>query len=431
MTDSYHSWGNYPVTQAAATHKFSWRTEAFPSNSAVTSWLPYGKGRSYGDVCLNDQAGLLVTTQLNKFIAFDPATGILRCESGVLLADILQLIVPAGWFLPVTPGTKFVTIGGAIANDVHGKNHHIAGSFGCHIRCLELLRSDNTRLHCSLQQNADWFAATVGGLGLTGVIVWAEIQLQAIHNPFFVSAKQRFNQLSDYFDLNHAAEQAATAYTVAWIDCLASTKQLGRGIFMTANHAPAMKVLPTVTPPSSIFRPWLPIQHHLSAKALNLVYYYSQWQTTAKNKLIHYDPYLYPLDNTHYCKKAFLQYQCVIPHEAAKPGISELLSVIATSNELPFLAVLKTFGNSPAPGLLSFARPGVTLAVDFLFRGASTLQLFKQLTAIVRTTNGAIYPAKDAQMNSDDFKQFFPKYEFFKAYIDPHFSSSFWRRVNV
>lgn len=247
VTSSYTSWGRvlrpqHELLPLASRHA---PLPALPDGSA--SMLPYGNGRSYGDSNLNPDGALLPGRQLDRFIAFDPATGVLRCEAGVLLSEILRLVVPQGWFLPVTPGTQFVTVGGAIANDVHGKNHHVAGSFGNHVRCFELLRSDGTRRVCSLTEHADWFAATVGGLGLTGLITWAEVQLRRVANPFMVTESIRFRSLEEFFELS-AASEADHEYTVSWIDCAFGGKRLGRGLFNRGNHAPAAMEMAWVPP---------------------------------------------------------------------------------------------------------------------------------------------------------------------------------------
>lgn len=207
------SWGNLPA-QAAADERW-WADRSADLPSVDGSLLAYGNGRSYGDVGLNSGGALLHTRGLNRFIAFDAHSGVLRCEAGVLLSEILDFVVPRGWFLRVTPGTRFVTLGGAIANDVHSKNHHGAGTFGCHVTCFELLRSDGSRLLCSPQDNADWFAATIGGLGLTGLITWAEIALRPIASVAIAVDNVRFDGLDEFFALNAAAE-AAHEYTAAW-----------------------------------------------------------------------------------------------------------------------------------------------------------------------------------------------------------------------
>ena len=211
------SWGNV-IHAPHVLYRLNSRYDRFPA-SPGTPVLPFGNGRSYGDSCLNVGGALLQTRSLDRFISFDSATGVLTCEAGVLLAEILEVVVPAGWFLPAVPGTCYVTVGGAIANDVHGKNHHQAGTFGCHVRRLELLRSNGDRLVCSPAENPEWFAATVGGLGLTGVVTWAELQLRRVFGPYLDVDSIRFGNLDEFFSLSEESEQAAE-YTVSWIDCL-------------------------------------------------------------------------------------------------------------------------------------------------------------------------------------------------------------------
>lgn len=237
--------------------------------------LPFGNGRSYGDVCLNDGGALLLARGLDRWIAFDPATGVLRAEAGVLLSEILAFSVPQGWFLPVTPGTQFVTLGGAVANDVHGKNHHVAGSFGEQVRAFELRRSDGSRIVCGTDVNRDWFRATVGGLGLTGLIAWVEIGLQRIANPWIVAENRRFASLDEFFALNDDYE-ARYPYIVSWIDCAAAGKTLGRGLYMAGMHAPPG--VPKAMPPArrSLAVPFAPpvsLVNRWSVRAFNRLYY--------------------------------------------------------------------------------------------------------------------------------------------------------------
>ena len=254
-------------------------------------------GRSYGDVCLNGGATLLHTRGLDRFIAFDEASGVLRCEAGVLLSDILDVFVPRGWFLPVTPGTRFVTVGGAIANDVHGKNHHGAGTFGCHVRRFELLRSDGSRRVCSPGENADWFAATIGGLGLTGLITWVEMGLKRIAGVGMAIENFRFSGLDEFFSLNTTAE-ASHEYTVAWIDCLAATP---RGIFVAGNHVASGDLalaprkpgsLPLTLPPDWPFS----LVNGASLRLFNQAYYHRPLPVKA---VVHYEPFFYPVSYTH------------------------------------------------------------------------------------------------------------------------------------
>lgn len=426
------SWGRYPRTRQTL-FRYHDRHATFPATERPL--LPYGNGRSYGDSCLNDGGVLLHTRGLDRFIAFDAATGVIRCEAGVLLAEILALIVPQGWFLMVTPGTQFVTLGGAIANDVHGKNHHRAGTFGAHVRCFELLRSDGSRLRCSPTENTDWFAATVGGLGLTGLIVWAEIQLRRIANPWIASETIRFGGLDEFFAVSDDSDDDYE-YTVAWLDCASRGAALGRGLFMRGNHAPALCATQPRAPTGRLSVPFAPpcsLINSWSLKAFNTLYYHRQ-RTRITRAIAHYAPFFYPLDsllawNRIYGRHGFLQYQCAIPGAQGHAAIRELLERIAHSGMGSFLAVLKIFGAVPAVGWLSFPRPGVTLALDFPNQGPATFRLLESLDAVVATTGGAVYPAKDARMSGIRFREFFPQWPRFRAYIDPRFSSSFWRRV--
>ena len=423
------SWGRYPQARQGI-EPLRWRDAPLPQvQGSVLAW---GNGRSYGDVCLNDGGTLLATRGLNRYIAFDPASGVLRCEAGMLFADILDFAVPQGWFLPVTPGTRFVTVGGAIANDVHGKNHHRAGTFGEHVLRFELLRSDGTRHECSPTQNADLYTTTIGGLGLTGVIVWAEFRLQRIAGPWMAQETRRFGSLAEFFALSAQAERDY-AYTVAWVDCAARGSQFGRGVFYRANHAPAncsvtaprqRRLAVPFTPPFSLI-------NTVSLRTFNELYFRRAREGHA---LVHYEPYFYPLDaigewNRIYGRRGFLQYQCVVPPATAPAAIGELLERIAASGSGSFLAVLKVFADRPPAGILSFARAGTTLALDFPNAGAATFSLLDRLDDIVAAAGGAVYPAKDARMSGAHFCRYFPRWQSMLAQIDPKFSSGFWRRV--
>lgn len=428
----FESWGRFP----RATHEVravQWRTDSFPKVSGMV--LPYGLGRSYGDSCLNDGGTLLAARSLSRFISFDPATGVLRCEAGVTLAEILDFAVPQGWFLSVTPGTKFVTLGGAIANDVHGKNHFADGTFGRHVRAFELLRSDGRRLLCTPGENADYYRATIGGLGLTGLLTWAEVQLKRIHNPFIEAEQIRFGGLEEFYEINAASERDYV-YTVAWIDTLATGRDLGRGIYFRGNHAaPIPDGMPTLRKPLELAVPvdapgW--VLNPVTVRAFNFAIYRKQLRKV-KAGLTTIDPFFYPLDAIHrwnriYGKRGFLQWQCVVPMGSG--AIGPILAEIARSREGSFLVVLKTFGPLESPGMLSFPRPGITLALDFRNRGEVTFSLLDRLDRIVRESGGAIYPAKDARMSGETFRRSFPGLEGFRPFVDPAFSSSFWRRVN-
>jgi FAD/FMN-containing dehydrogenase len=422
------SWGRWPRYE----QRIVPLTNRFEPLPLAGPMLAFGNGRSYGDVCLNEGGTLLATRGLDRFIRFDAASGILECEAGVLLSEIIALTLPHGWFPPVTPGTALVSVGGAVANDVHGKNHHRAGTFGHHLLGFELQRSSGELLHCSPNQHADWFRATVGGLGLTGLIGAARMQLRRVPGPWIAGDSQRFGSLQEFFDL---AVQSDTdyEYTVAWLDCAASGDKLGRGVFMRGNHVQHDAPPPRerslrfpVTPPIS------PVTG-LSVRLFNELYFHRPG-SQQKHALWHYKPFLYPLDsvlewNRLYGPRGFFQYQCVLPPGEAAAALPEMLRLIARSRQGSFLVVLKQFGNLPSLGLLSFPRPGVTLALDFPNRGPPTLQLLEMLDTITRAAGGAVYPAKDARMSARSFQQYFPAWKQFEDYIDPKFSSSFWRRV--
>ncbi len=432
------SWGRYPKVEPSQVQSIFWRSELPDLSNFERPVLPFAYGRSYGDSCLNEGGVSLDVSHLQRFIAFDEEKGLLRCEAGVSLAEILEVMVPRGWFLPVSPGTKFVSVGGAIANDIHGKNHHRAGTFGCHVTCFELLRSNGQRLICSPDQNSELFGATIGGLGLTGVILWAEFRLKPIVNPYIDMDRIRFASLDEFFEIS-AKSDKDFEYTMSWVDILIGGKNLCRGTFMRGNHnqsqalasKPVKKRLPLALPfnfPSFAL-------NTLAVKSFNELFYHAQLSKRV-HKVVLYDPFFYPLDSIHdwyrmYGKRGFLQYQFVVPFENGHETMREILERIRRSGEGSFLTVLKEFGDIPSPGMLSFPRPGLTLALDFAYGGQKTLKLLDELDRIVLQSGGAVYPAKDARMSAESFQAFFPRWKEFAQYVDPHFSSSFWRRVTV
>lgn len=358
----------------------------------------------------------------------------MTCEAGVLLAELLEWLIPKGWFLPVTPGTKYVTVGGAIANDVHGKNHHRAGTFGSHVERFALLRSDGKVYECSPHENESLFSATIGGLGLTGVILWATIRMRRINNNFIDMETIRFDNLEEFLKISDDSDRDYE-YTVAWIDCLAKKETLGRGLLMRGNHAaPFQDIAPQKERHMSIpLTPPFSLVNSVSLHLFNTLYYRKQWQRRTR-KITPYGPFFYPLDkvlhwNRMYGSRGFLQYQCVVPRSYGQEAIAEILSRIAISGIGSFLAVLKIFGNIPSPGLLSFPRPGITLALDFPIVEQKTFKLLNNLDEIVVQASGAVYPAKDARMSGESFLKFFPRWIELEKYRDPAFSSSFWRRV--
>lgn len=413
----------------------NWRSDALPVLPEGSNCLPYGNGRSYGDVCLNRGGLVLDTGALDHFISFDTDTGCLRCETGLTLGQILRQIVPAGWFLPVSPGTQYVTLGGAIANDVHGKNHHREGSFGCHVTALELLRSDGSRVVCTPHDNAELFAATVGGLGLTGLITWVEIQLRPLTSVLLNEESLKFARLEQFHSLADASDNDYE-YTVAWVDCLADGADLGRGLFARANHAQQPAARQHDWASQQLFSvPFCPPFSLLNRYSLRLFnsYWYRRQRERRSSRSTHFSRFFYPLDrighwNRMYGPKGLLQYQCVLPGDDGRQMLHNMLQAIARSGEGSFLAVLKNFGDRPSPGMLSFPRPGATLALDFS-ASPKVFKLLDRLDTMTMEVNGAVYPAKDARMSAATFRASFPDWERFAAFVDPAFSSSFWRRV--
>lgn len=392
--------------------------------------VAHGMGRSYGDVALNPNGLLWLTTGLNHLIHFNEHTGLLHCEAGVLLRDIQRLFIPRGWSLPVTPGSQMVTVGGAIANDVHGKNHHLLGSFGDHVQDIKLVRTDGTEIKCGPLENTEWFAATVGGLGLTGLIVEAEIQLRPTFGPWLDTEIIPYANLSEFFDLADSSEKD-WEHTVSWIDCMSNK---GQGIFMRANPNKELKDAPKMKGEKKMpFVPPISLVNSLTLRPFNFAYRNLQ-KYKAGSGITHYEPFFYPLDkllewNRMYGPKGFFQYQSVVPRNVGQDATQAMLKEIEKSGEGSFLAVLKTFGNRESIGMLSFPEPGVTLALDFPNHGSRTHNLLDRLDTIVKEAKGRIYAAKDARMPRELFEAGYPKLNEFIRYRDAGISSSLSRRL--
>ncbi len=272
-TRAYGSWGRYPATTHISVDKPAWNDQiaSVLASASDASVLPYGMGRSYGDSCLNADRSLIDCRRLDRILGFDESIGILRCESGVTFADIIRVFLPKGWFLPVTPGTQFVTVGGAIANDVHGKNHHRAGTFGANVRQFGLHRSDHGLVVCNPELNSDMFRATIGGLGLTGLIAWADVQLRRVNGPWIDAESIPFHSLSAFLDLSRESD-GRFEYTVAWLDCFAG--KTPRGIFFRGNHsAAAGKAFHPKRGPQLPFALPTWLLNRYSVKAFNSTYY--------------------------------------------------------------------------------------------------------------------------------------------------------------
>ncbi len=433
---AFESWGRYPKHRADIAPLY-W-TSDFPLPVAPSGpMLPVGMGRSYGDSCLLGGGTLLATRGMDRFLAFDSATGVLRAEAGMTLAEILEFAVPRGWFLPVSPGTKFVTLGGAIANDIHGKNHHVAGTFGCHVPRFELARSNGERFECTATLNPSLFEATIGGMGLTGLITWADLQLRPIVSRKIRQDAIKFVGLNEFVALSRAAQHLE--YTVSWIDCVSTGPNFARGIFMQGDHSDVPEALRHSGKPKLTLPFDLPafLMNKTTIGAFNAAYYNKQ---TSKHKtgLVDYEPFFYPLDFVHhwnraYGKQGLLQFQCVMPWETDdfQRGFTQLLKAITASGLGSFLAVIKVFGDVRSPGMMSFPAPGPMIALDFPIRGERSFDLVDKLADITAEYGGKMYPAKDARMAPRHFQQFYPQWQDFARYIDPAFSSAFWQRVTA
>lgn len=394
--------------------------------------LPFGNGRSYGDTCLPQKSGSAVITDGDTHVIFNEQTGLLIAHAASTMSDIILQFGPRNWFVPVTPGTKHVTLGGAIANDIHGKNHHARGSFGCHVVWFDLLRSDGITYHCSLGENAELFAATIGGMGLTGYILQAAIRLVKVPGCNIVEEARSFSTLTEYFEMAERAD-AHNEYSVAWVDQLARGAAAGRGVLFTGNHSEGV-----FTPhgPAKISVPFVPpisLLNRASVGAFNFAYR-TMKSRRAGARLTNYNPFFYPLDavahwNRLYGPRGLHQHQSIIPFEAATTVIPDMLEQSRIAGHVSFLTVIKRFGVKTSPGLVSFARPGYTLTLDFPHQGAPTLSLLERLDSMTIGCGGAVNPYKDSRMSPATFAASFPNWRALEALRDPKFMSGFWERT--
>ena len=393
-------------------------------------FLSHGNGRSYGDSCLRGSGFHIRTTIDAPRFEIDHASGIVSADSGVLLADLIDALDGTGWFPPVVPGTKLVTLGGALANDIHGKNHHLRGTFGCHVLGFELLRSDGSVRWCSADLNADLFAATIGGLGLTGHVTRLEMRLMPVAGQAIMARTVPFGDLAGYFDI--AAGEADThEYAVAWLDQMSAS---GRGLFFLGDHAEGNGSRPrNKWTPSVPFRPPVSAINRLSLRLFNTAYRLAK-SRKAGPALEASDPFFFPLDavknwNRLYGPRGLFQHQSVLPEDTAREAIAAMLALTRRAGQASFLTVLKRFGTVRSPGLMSFPRAGHTLTLDFPNLGSKTLKLLNDLDAIVVGAGGAVNPYKDARMSAESFAAGFPVWKDLEALRDPAFCSDFWART--
>jgi FAD/FMN-containing dehydrogenase len=413
MKKKIANWGKYPEVETEE-RSFTLKgelSEAVLRNGQV---IARGNGRCYGDASLADHT--ISTLKYDKVLFFDTTEGVFECQSGITLDQVLEVIVPKGWFLPVTPGTKFITVGGAVASDVHGKNHHVDGSFSRHIVEMDVLVASGETLTCSKERNSDLFWATCGGMGLTGIITRVSFTLKKIGSSYIRQKQVKARNLEELLQLFETYKDYT--YSVAWIDCLKKGESFGRSILILGEHAtrdeldekkrrdplklPSKKQISLPLNLPSFFL------NSFTVKIFNFLYYAKNYKKEINN-IVSYEPFFYPLDavlhwNRMYGKKGFVQYQFVLPLEN-KAGLVEILKKISDAGLGSFLAVLKVFGEQN--DLISFPREGYTLALDFPVR-KGLFEFLDQLDEIVLQNNGRIYLSKDARMKADIFWRGYP-----------------------
>jgi decaprenylphospho-beta-D-ribofuranose 2-oxidase len=422
MKQNIANWGNYPKMNSEV-RSFSFNDQLKELMGATDHFIPRGNGRCYGDASLAFKT--ISTLNFNKILSFDTTTGIFECQSGLTLDKILDVIVPKGWFLPVTPGTKFITVGGAVGSDVHGKNHHVDGSFSNHIVEMEIMLGTGNLIICSPTENADLFEATCGGMGLTGMITRVKFRLKKIETAYIKQKQLKATNLEEL--IRFFEEYKDYTYSMAWIDCLTKGDHFGRGILIIGEHAKIedlsgkqkknplqLPAKPKITFPFN-FPSW--ILNTLTVKAFNFLYYGKNFKKVISN-VVPYEPFFYPLDailhwNRGYGKKGFVQYQFVLPL-SAKDGLVAILKRISDEGLGSFLAVLKVFGHQNS--LISFPEEGYTLALDFPVRDG-LFRFLDELDMIVLQYGGRLYMSKDARMKPEVLQQGYPRLEEFRNIV--------------
>ncbi len=437
----YAGWGRYPRTDQTVERP----EKASQLGLGEGSTLARGQGRSYGDAALNSQGTVTLTERLDRFLEFDEASGLLKVEGGATLKQVLETMVPKGWFLPVTPGTKHSSIGGCVAADVHGKNHHRDGSFGQHLTSLDMVLADGSRVVCSPTELSDVYWATIGGMGLTGIVESATLRLIPVETAYMKVRHRKAGNLEVAFNLMED-EKYDDKYSVCWIDCLSQGATMGRSVLITGHHAskgevPLMSHAPLQHKPRRVKRfkrdwpgfalnPW-------SIRLFNSLYYARQGSRGEFRE--DYDTFFYPLDrfndwNRMYGKRGFVQYQFVVPKEHAQKGVTKAIQMLSKSGRASFLAVLKRMG-PPSQGLLSFPMDGYTLALDIPLTNDLT-DFLKKLDDVVLEHGGRVYLAKDSRLPADTFRKMYPRLEEFlkvKRSVDPgnRFTSDLARRLEI
>jgi FAD/FMN-containing dehydrogenase len=422
MKQKIANWGNYPVMESEV-KKFSFVDQLEELMTKTNHFIPRGNGRCYGDASL--AVNTISTLNYNRILSFDAENGIFECQSGLTLDRILEVIVPKGWFLPVTPGTKFITVGGAVGSDVHGKNHHVEGSFSNHIIDMDVMIADGSILMCSPAQHTDLFDATCGGMGLTGMITRVKFRLKKIETSYIKQKQIKAKNLDELIKLFE--DYKTYTYSMAWIDCLSKGEQFGRGILIVGEHAKAgdlnnkqkKKILKVSGKPKISFPFNMPswTLNTFTIKIFNFFVYNKNVKKEIDN-VVPYEPFFYPLDsilhwNRGYGKKGFVQYQFVLPL-SARQGLVDILKRISDAGLGSFLAVLKVFGKQDS--LISFPDEGYTLALDFPVR-KGLFKFLDELDEIVLQFGGRLYMSKDARMKPEVLFRGYPRLEQFKSII--------------
>jgi decaprenylphospho-beta-D-ribofuranose 2-oxidase len=431
---SFMSWGMYPKVKNTV-FKFDKKKTLRKIINEHDKLIPCGNGRSYGDSALN--SNIVDVRSKNYFIDFNEETGLLHVQAGVLLSEILESFVPRGWFLKVTPGTKFITVGGAIASDIHGKNHHIEGCFSECIKEFKIMLADGEVVTCSKESTPNLFKATCGGQGLTGIILDAKIYLKKINSQYINQTTIKTKNLKETFKAFE--EYQDKPYSVAWIDCLAKGDKIGKCLLMVGDFRDDGKLDYKVKKQKSIpFNFPSFVLNNWSVRVFNWLYYHKVKQRISK-QIVDIDTFFYPLDaighwNRIYGKNGFTQYQFILPKETSYEGLEEILSVISKSGKGSFLAVLKLYGKAN-DNYLSFPMEGYSLALDFKIE-KGLFDLLDKLDEIVVKYKGRIYLAKDVRVSKKTFEKGYPKIEPFRQYrkenkMDGKFQSLQSKRVGI
>lgn len=422
MKKQIGNWGNYPVLETNEI-LFSVQHQVINELANNNEIIARGNGRCYGDASLSEN--ILKTTNYDKILDFDVEKGILDCQAGITLDQILEVIVPKGWFLPVTPGTKLITVGGAVASDVHGKNHHLEGSFSKYVLDFDLILADKSSITVNRENAPALFDATCGGMGLTGIIMRVRFSLKPITTSYIKQKQIKAKNLTEILELFDTYKDYT--YSVAWIDCLSKGENFGRSILMLGEHAHENEVpikfrqLISGKKAGLSFPFYLPsfVLNKLSIKAFNWLYYHKNLKKV-QDSITHYEPFFYPLDaindwNKMYGKPGFVQYQFVIPFDKGKEGLNKILTKIAVKGLGSFLAVLKVFGHQD--NMIAFPMEGYTLALDFpVTKGL--FSFLDELDVLVESYGGRIYLSKDARMDAGFFHRSYSRLQEFKAVLD-------------